>query len=305
MRVFITGATGFVGQAIGDQLCLDGHDLTLLARQPAAPPTREIAHRWKARFLVGDATRDGPWISQLEGIDAAVHAVGIISERGSATFENVHVQGTLRVLAALRRNRVQRMVHISALGTRPDGISRYHQTKWAAEELVRHSGLDYTILRPSLIYGPHDRFVNRFARMSRFSPVLPVIGAGLAKLQPISVAAVAASVAGALRLDKSIGRTLDLCGVEMMSLRALLGQILDVLGRKRKILSLPLAFARLIAAGCEWAFPALLGQAPPLNRDQIIMLQEDNVGDPGPARELFGFSEPSFREGIGRFLGTD
>ena len=304
MRVFITGATGFVGQAIGNQLCLAGHDLTILVRQAAAPLTCEIAHRWRARTLAGDATRDGLWTSQLEGIDAAVHAVGIISEQGAATFENVHVQGTRRVLAALRQNHVQRLVHISALGTRPDGISRYHQTKWAAEEMVRHSGLNYTILRPSVIYGPQDHFVNRFARMSRFSPTLPVIGSGLAKLQPISVGAVAVSVAAALRLDKSIGRTLDLCGPEPMSLRTLLEQILGVLGRKRWIVPLPLTIARPMAAFGEWVFPAWLKQPPPLSRDQIIMLQEDNVGDPGPARDLFGFAEPGFREGIARFLAA-
>lgn len=302
MRVFVTGATGFVGQAIGDQLRLEGHELTVLARNPNAPHARDTLRRWQARILVGDATQDGPWISQLEGIEAAVHTVGIISECGAATFENVHVQGMRRLLSALARNNVRRLVHISALGTRPDSVSRYHRTKWEAEEMVRRSGLEFTILRPSVIYGPRDHFVNLFAKISRFSPVLPVIGTGLGRLQPVSVETVAASVAAALRQPLSIGRTVDLCGPEAMSFQAMLGKILQTLSRKRWLLRLPLPLAWPLAAFCEWMFPLLWQRAPPLNRDQIVMLEENNAGDPKAAFELFGCADGGFLEGMGRFL---
>ncbi len=299
----MAGATGFVGQAIGDQLRQEGHELTVLARHPEAPHTREILRRWSARIIEGDITQEGPWIKQLSGMAAAVCAVGIISECGTVTYENVHEVGTRRLLTALRLHQVPRLIHISALGTRPQGGSRYHRTKWQAEEMIRQSGLDYTILRPSVIYGPRDHFVNLFAKMSRFSPVLPVIGDGNGKLQPVSVELVAACVSAALRSPSAIGQTVDLCGPEAMTFRTMLGHIMFGLKRKRWCLYLPLPLARSLAALLEWFCPTFLHRAPPLNRDQIIMLQEDNVGNPRVAQALFGCADGPFATGIAPFLG--
>ena len=118
---------------------------------------------------------------------------------------------------------------MSALGTRPNAASRYHQTKWAAEELVRHSGLDFTIFRPSLIYGPQDQFINLFARIIRLSPVVPLMGNPRARFQPVSVEAVAAAFAGSLGEPKSIGQTYDLCGPEALTLSEIVDQIQAVL----------------------------------------------------------------------------
>src|SRR5207237_1119041 len=107
---------------------------------------------------------------------AVIHLVGIISKVGRNTFENVHTQGTQNIVTSAREAGIKRFVHMSALGSRANAVSRYHQSKWAAEEAVRRSGLDYTIFRPSIIYGPKDHFVNLFDKMARFSPVLPVMG---------------------------------------------------------------------------------------------------------------------------------
>ncbi len=304
MRVLLTGGTGFVGQAIGDQLRRQGHALTVLARNPHANRARQALQRWQARTLVGDVTQDGPWIGQLKGVEAAIHTVGIISECRTSTFERIHVQGTQRLVSALRQNNIGKLVHISALGTRPNAISRYHRTKWQAEECVRQSGLEFTILRPSLIYGAQDQFINLFARMSRFSPILPVIGSGQGKLQPISVESVALCAVAALTEPKANGQTIDLCGPKAMTFLVLLREMLAVLNRKRWLLRLPLPIARPMASFMEWFFPAWLQQPPPLNRDQIIMLQEDNASDPTPAQTLFGFQEAPFEAGIRKFLAT-
>jgi len=238
----------------------------------------------------------------LNGVEAVVHLVGIISEVGQNTFENVHTRGTENIVAATRAAGMKRFIHMSALGTRPNAASRYHQSKWAAEEIVRRSGLAWTIFRPSIIYGPCDGFVNLFARMSRFSPVLPVMGSGQSKLQPVPVEDVATCFVRALSEPHSIGQIYDLCGTEVFTLEQILDLILEVTARRRIKLHLPLWLARCQAAFLEFVFPRLLGQAPPLNRDQLIMLQEDNVGDPKPARELFGLKPVSFREGIVRYL---
>jgi NADH dehydrogenase len=187
---------------------------------------------------------------------------------------------------------------MSALGTRPNAASRYHQTKWAAEELVRHSGLEFTIFRPSLIYGPQDQFINLFARIIRLSPVVPLLGSPRARFQPVPVAAVAAAFAGSLGEPKSVGQTYDLCGPETLTLLEIVDRIQTVLGKRRLKLRMPLSLARCQATFLEVVFRRMLGKASPLNRDQLLMLQEDNVGNPQPANELFKLQPVPLRKGI-------
>jgi NADH dehydrogenase len=188
---------------------------------------------------------------------------------------------------------------------RPNATSNYHQTKWAAEESVRHSGLDYTIFRPSLIFGPRDQFVNLFARISRFSPILPILGDGAARFQPVAVQAVAAAFTKSVTEGAAIGQTFDLCGPDTFTFEEMLDEILASTGRRRVKVHLPLGVARVQAALLEWIFTKLLHRAPPLNRDQLIMLQEDNVGRGEPANALFALPQVGFREGIARYLSQN
>jgi len=206
------------------------------------------------------------------------------------------------MLAAARQAGVKRFIHMSALGTRPNAVSRYHQSKWAAEEAVRHSGLEFTIFRPSLIYGPRDQFVNLFAKIIRLSPVVPIIGSRSARFAPVAVETVGKAFVSSVSEPKSVGQTYDLCGLETFTLSGLIDQILEVMQRKRMKLHVPAGLARCQAALLEFIFPQLLRKAPPLNRDQLIMLQEDNVGNAERANELFGLKAASFREGIRRYL---
>jgi NADH dehydrogenase len=236
---------------------------------------------------------------------AVIHLVGIISEIDRNTFENVHTLGTKNMVAAAQEAGVKRFAQMSALGTRSHAVSRYHQSKWAGEEIVRESGLDWTIFRPSIIYGPKDHFVNLFARLARFSPVLPMIGRGQGKLQPVPVGDVAAAFVKCLTEPRSVGRTFDLCGRDVLTFTEVLDEILTVIGRKRWKAHLPPGLARCQAAVLEFIFPKLLGKAPPLNRDQLLMLSEDNVGNPQPANELFGLRPVPFREGIANYLLKD
>jgi NADH dehydrogenase len=302
MKVFVTGATGFVGQEILRQLNAAGHSVRVLARDPKSPRARIAGERKGTEVHRGNVLDSASLAGGLEGIDAVIHLVGIISELGENTFENIHRRGTEHVVTAARRAGVNRVVHMSALGTRANAISRYHQSKWAAEEIVRHSGLAWTIFRPSIIYGPNDGFVNLFARMSRFSPVVPVMGSGKSKFHPVAVEDVAACFVKALGEQRSIGQTYDLCGTEVFTLMQIIDLILEATGRRRFKLRLPLWLARSQAAFLEFLFPGILGLAPPLNRDQLLMLQEDNVGNPKPALELFRIKPAPFREGIAQYL---
>jgi NADH dehydrogenase len=302
MKVFVTGATGFVGREVVRQARQGGHSLRILARDPSARAVREVVLVSAAEVYAGDVVDARTLESGFQGMDAVIHLVGIISEVGRSTFENIHTEGTQNIVTAARGSGVKRFLHMSALGTRPGAASRYHRTKWASEEIVRRSGFDYTIFRPSLIYGPKDHFVNLFSRLARFSPVLPVMGSTQARFQPVSVEVVAAAFVRALNEPKSINQTFDLCGPETFTFPELLDQILAVTRRKRLKLHIPLALARCQAAFLELLFSGILRKASPLNRDQLIMLQEDNVGDYRKAEEMFGLTQRPFGERIGEYL---
>lgn len=295
MNVLVTGGSGFVGRAVVRQLRTAGHTPRVLTRGPRRGDS-------DVDFVRGSVLEPASLAPACAGCDAIVHLVGIISEVGAQTYEHVHTDGTRNVLAAAQSAGVSRYLHMSALGVRPAAAARYHRSKWAAEAAVRASGVAWTIFRPSLIYGPGDGFVNLFARLSRWSPILPVMGSGRNLLQPIAVEEVARCFVGALALPSSVGRTYDLCGPEPLSLTTVLDEILAATGRRSWRLHLPLSLARGPAALCEFVFPRLLRRAPPLNRDQLIMLGEDSVGDPVPAGRDFQFEPAPFRAGIRSFL---
>jgi uncharacterized protein YbjT (DUF2867 family) len=305
MKVLVTGATGFVGREIVRQLHAGGHAIRILARYRTSPRVQEAISRYGAEAYAGDVLDVASLDGALKEMDAVIHLVGIIAEVGESTFEDVHTRGTGNIVAAAQKAGVRRFVHMSALGTRPAAATRYHQTKLAAEELVRHSGLDFTIFRPSLIYGPEDQFINLFARLIRLSPVVPLMGSPRARFQPVSVETVAAAFVRSLCEPKSVAQTYDLCGPEALTLSEIVDRILDVLRRRRLKLQVPLGLARCQAVLLELLFRRLLRKVSPLNRDQLIMLQEDNVGNPQPANELFGLKPVALREGIARYLRRD
>lgn len=304
MEVLLTGGTGFVGRALAPALAAAGHRVRLLvrtsamARSSGRPPPAPGLRRCPADF------RDPASLeAAFQGVEAVVHLVGIIREVGSQTFEQVHDRLTGDLLAAARAAGARRWVHMSALGTRPAARSRYHRTKWAAEERVRSSGLAWTILRPSLIYGPEDQFTNLFARMAKWSPVVPMMGSGTNRLQPIAVEPVARAFALAVGERSAEGLTYDLCGPERMTFRELLRTIVAATGRRRWLLPVPWPVARFQAALLEIFFGRLLRQPPPLNRDQLLMLQEDNVGEGGPADRAFGLRHGRFLDDLAAYLG--
>lgn len=305
MKVFVTGATGFVGWEIARQLHEAGHAIRILARNRNSPRVRDALTRWGAEVHPGNVLEAATLDGALKGIEAVIHLVGIIAEAGESTFERVHTHGTRNILAAAQQAGVRRFIHMSALGTRPDAASRYHQTKWAAEELVRRAGVEFTIFRPSLVYGPQDQFVNLFGRLIRRSPIVPLIGSPRARFQPISVEVVAAAFVRSLREPKSVNQVYDLCGPERLTLSAIVDQMLAVLQKRRLKFLVPPGLAWCQAACMELVFQRVLRKPSPLNRDQLVMLQEENVGDPQPANELLGLRHPTFRAGIARYLGGD
>jgi len=301
-RVFVTGGTGFVGRAVVRALLSGGHHIRILARNPCALRKINPFASGSIELWHGDILKPSTIEGAMNQIDAVVHLVGIISEVGNVTFENLHSRATKTMTKIARDAGIRRFIHMSALGTRPGAVSHYHQTKWAAEEVVRTSGLDYTIFRPSLVYGPEDHFVNLFAQIIRRSPFVPLLGRPTALFQPVPVDCVARAFERALAAQTSTGQVYDLCGPERLTLEAMMKQIIATMGRRRILVRIPQRLARLQARLLEWLYPVLFNKASPLSRDQLVMLQEDNIGNGEAAEAAFGFRASSFQEGIKSYL---
>lgn len=305
MDVLVTGGTGFVGREIVRQLRVSGHRIHLLVRNPQSPGSHEVALQHGAKLRPGNVLDPDSLQAAFAGVDAVIHLVGIISELGDQNFENVHVRGTRNVVFASQDAKVAHFLHMSALGASRGARSRYHQTKWEAEELVRRSGLGWSIFRPSIIYGSGDGFVSILARLIRYSPLVPILGGGQTKFQPVLVKSVGTAFVKALGETRAIGETYDLCGPETFTLDELVDEILSIQRTFRFKVHIPSGAAVFLAAFLELLFANVLRQAPPLNRDQLLMLKEDSVGNGQPANLLFGLKPVSFRQGTASYLARN
>ena len=281
-----------MGGHLRRELLARGHTLRLLVHR------RKDGMEQGVEQVEGDVTRLDSFAPAVAGCDATVNLVGIIREfpgRGM-TFEKLHVEATRNVVVAARRAGVRRHLQMSALGTRPDATSRYHQTKWRAEEEVRGSGLDWTVFRPSIVFGPKDDFVNKLAGYIKGYPAVPVIGDGKYRLQPVSADDVARCFALALEMPETVGQTYELCGPERIVYNDLLDTIGRVLGKKHvaKITN-PLGIMKLVV-------PLLQGFSFfPITMDQILMLVEENsCASPWPA--VFGFEPERLEPVIRKYL---
>ena len=270
MRVFVVGGTGFVGQEVVRLLLARGHTPLVLARRSRPLPEGAV-------LVEGDIAREVP---DLEGVEAAIYLAGIIRERGQ-TFRAVHVDGVRNLLRAMERAGVGRLLHMSALGARPEAPSRYHRTKAEGEALVHQSGLSHAIFRPSLIFGPGDEFFGGVLRGLVCTPLpfVPLIGDGSFPFRPVYVGDVAEVFVGAL--ERGLEGIYDLVGPKEYTFRELLQLVMEVLGRRKPFLSLPLwLMDRLVP---------LLSPLPisPLTLDQYLMLKEGNTAPfPEALREL-------------------
>lgn len=292
MKIFISGGTGFVGGHLTRELIARGHQLRLLVhrRSQSAAGIEQVE---------GDVTRRESFQEALSGCDAVINLVGIIREFPSRgiTFERLHVQATATMLAAAQKNGISRYLQMSALGVRSQAVSAYHQTKWRAEELVRGSGLEWTIFRPSLIFGPQDAFVNMLAAQLRIAPVMPVIGDGRYRLQPIHADDVARCFARALELPETIGQVYPLCGPDRMTYEQLLDTVAAALGKSAPIKPhLPLGLMQSIIP--------IMQKIPqfPITADQLQMLLEESICD-GEWQQTFGIEPCGFAAGIRHYLG--
>jgi len=291
-RVFVTGGTGFVGRAVIQALRAEGYAVRCLVRRGSEHDLRGFGaiERVEGDVMARQSLDDG-----MTGCDAVVHLVGIIHERPAigSTFERVHLQGTQNVLDAAAAAGARRYVHMSALGSRPGARSRYHQTKWAAEEAVRSSPLPWTIFRPSIIYGRGDEFITMLRSMLERLPIVPVVGSGRQRLQPVPVEQVAHGFARALALEPTVKHSYDVGGPDAVSMVELLDAIASALARRRRLkVHVPIGVVRTLTQ----ALYRLPGY--PLTPDQLTMLEEDNTCDPAAFLSTFGLTPVPLAAGL-------
>jgi NADH dehydrogenase len=203
-----------------------------------------------------------------------VISVGILFERGKQRFDLVHHRGPAVVARLAREAQVKKLVFVSAIGADPASPSAYARSKAAGEADVSAAFPGATILRPSLVFGPEDDLFNRFAAMTRLSPMLPLIGGGKTRFQPVYVGDVADAIVGALDRSEAQGRIFELGGPRTYTFRELMELMLVEIGRKRLLVSVPAGLLAGPAALMEWL------PTPPLTRDQIRLLLRDNVVAP-------------------------
>jgi uncharacterized protein YbjT (DUF2867 family) len=235
----------------------------------------------------------------ITGCDAVVHLVGIIHERPAigSTFERFHVLGTQNIVDGAAAAGARRLVHMSALGARPGARSRYHQTKWAAEEAVRSSPVPWTIFRPSIIYGRGDEFITMLRSMLERLPIVPVIGSGRQRLQPVPVEQVAQGFARALTLEATVKHSYDVGGPDAVSMVDLVDAIAKAMGRRRPLKAhIPTRLVRPVTQAL-YRLPGF-----PLTPDQLLMLEEDNICDPSAFFSTFGLTPVPLGSGLRAML---
>ena len=275
-RILILGATGFVGRHICTRLSQAGWSAIVPSRRPAA--ARHLAGLPRVDVVPGDVHDEATLIRLLAGADAVVNLVAIL-HGSEAAFEQVHVELPKKLARACAAAGVRRLVQISALGAALDGPSMYQRSK-ARGEAVLHTEaaadfLDLTVLRPSVIFGAQDKFLNVFAQLQRMFPLIPLAGADT-RFQPVWVEDVAAAVMRCLQDDATIGQTFEACGPEVFTLRDLVrlaGQYAGVnQGRGRAVFALPMPLARVQA----WVMERLPGE-PLMSGDNLDSMALDNI----------------------------
>jgi uncharacterized protein YbjT (DUF2867 family) len=275
-RTAVLGGSGFIGRYVVKRLAARGEVIAVGCRNAEAAkhlkPLGDVGQIAPLNVGIGDETLLPAF---LAGNDSLVNCVGILREAGGQTFELVHHTAPARLARFAREAGVDRFVHISAIGADPRSSSAYARTKAAGEQAVRDAFPTVTILRPSVVFGPEDQFFNRFATMAMFSPVLPLIGGGETRFQPVYVGDVADAVVTCLADPATAGRTYELGGPKIYTFREVLELVLHEIRRKRRFIDLPFGLAAVQAK-----FMSIL-PSPPLTPDQVELLKGDNIVSSG------------------------
>lgn len=269
--VTIFGGSGFVGRHVVRALARRGYRIRVACRRP------DLAGHLQPMGMVGQiqvvqANLRARWSVEraVEGADIVINLVGILHQGGAQRFTTIHDEGA-RIVAEAARAVGARLIHMSAIGASPDSPSLYAQSKAAGEAAVFKTVPEAIVFRPSVIFGAGDGFYSRFAQMARFSPVLPLIGGGKTRFQPVYVLDVAEAFARAVDGEARPGMVYELGGPSVSTFRECMEEMLGVIGRRRLLVPVPFFLASMIGAVAQYL------PGPLLTADQVRQLRSDNV----------------------------
>ncbi|MGE3302711.1 MAG: complex I NDUFA9 subunit family protein [Hyphomonadaceae bacterium] len=281
--IVVFGGSGFIGRYVVKTLARRGKRVRVAMRRPhLGQDLRVLGDVGQIQLVQANVRFPDSVARALEGADGVVNLVGALYERGAQNFFNLHAEAAASIAAQADKREIDRFVHVSAIGAAANAKSHYARTKAEAEESVRASLPAAAILRPSVVFGPEDKFFNRFADMAKFAPALPLIG-GRTRLQPVYVGDLAEAIANALDDRAARGRTFEIGGPRVYTMKELLRFILATIERKRPLLPTPFFAAEIAGGLLNFATGLVPLFPPPLTADQVKMLKRDNVvsGAPG------------------------
>ncbi len=286
--ILVAGGTGFIGSNIVKELVKRNHKVKALVHTGA---NLSRIKNLNLEFANGDITDINSLEKPFTDVKIVYNAIGIIQETKRANFDSIHVLGTKNLIEMANKVGVEYFVQISSLGTRPNAVSRYHQTKWKAEQSVVSSGIPYTIFRPSVVFGPDDKFINMLARMIQYTPIFPLIDSGGAKMQPVFVGDLARCAVDCLNNPQAKNKIIEIGGPERFTLEEIIDLIKEYRGFKRLKLKIPYK----LMFGISKTLESFIWRVP-VSTEQLIMLKEDNTCDNSEAEKVFKIKFTSLKE---------
>lgn len=296
--VLLIGGTGYVGDVMRKRMRDAGYTVRLLTRSDSNKSRYESEG---FETVGGNINNTDSIVRALDGVDTVVNLVAVIKEKGDVTFEKMNYQGSVNVADAARQTGVTRLVQMSALGAGNMPDYPYHFTKWRAENYIKDLGLDYTIFRPSIIFGPGEKeqFVGQLADVVKLAPVIPVIGDGKSMFQPIHLNDVGDCFIRALDDRSTIGQTYELGGPDQMTYEDILDEIARTLGKHKRKVHVPPALMQLVVSIMA-PLPVI---EPPVTNQQLKMLKLDNTTANNAAPNLVGHALTPLKGNIGYISG--
>ncbi len=298
--ILVAGGSGFIGSAVVRRLIREGREVAVMTAHPAR--SRARIESMGARVIQGDVRDAGSLERAVAGAETVVQALTfptfpVEKPRRGFTFEEFDHRGTERLVRAAVRAGAGRVVFGSGAGAAPDAPKVWFRAKWAGEEAVRAAGIDHAIIRPSWVYGPEDRALNRFVAFHRWLPFVPVVGDGRQRLQPVFVEDVADAFAQAAGAEGPKG-TFEIGGPDVLTMNEVLATMMEARGKRKPLVHFPVALPKL--AGF---FLQFLPNAP-LSPDAVEFVTGDALADTGPLLAAFHLTLTPLRDGLATYLGS-
>ena len=289
--MLVTGPTGFLGRRVVQKLLDHNYQVRCLVRSPGR---ERILPQGPVDVYYGDIDNPEALIGACRGVEQVIHLVAVIRQGKGVTFDSVNRAGVQNVVAAAKEaGNVGQFIHVSAVGAVNNPEFPYLQSKWEGEQAVIDSGLPYTIIRPSIIFGRGDEFLNSLAALVRVFPMVPIISSGRNRLQPIWVDDVAQCIALSLSRHDLQGHILELGGPEQLSYNEIVSIVSRTMGRRRVHLHVPMWIMRANVALMQ----ALMSR-PPIDSEMLKMMRVRNVAEVGVVEQVFGFRAKAMEDGI-------